>query len=524
MEAATKRCTLKRAYDDRRKKDMFKKKHGYFTNFLTSYFYLVHPFSHLLELFTCVIQLYCLAVMVNACCVPECKSGYRSNKTAKPVALFKFPKDDVIRQKWIKAIPRKNWSITSNHRVCALHFSEVDFIFNSTDHRSGRKQARNSAKLKRLRIKSTAIPHIFPSLPHYLSSNVSTSRPTSSSTSEARLMKQNIEISNQVNQQLERERVENFSEFKVKIKRETLPSGFVSVEENNSMFFHYIELSNQLLDAPKLLGSVIITDKLEIQMFVSSASIPSSTYNHLLSSSSRANSLKTTTELSNLLSFCKSACDRASDFNGNTCISLVVSLLNHYLSECTAGEQCDENKALVKFIVEQLKLYQTPKLGRRYSAEMFTTAFLWQLTSTALYKKLRELLILPSVSRLRQISGSISVQTGKLDLTYLKERTSHLLPIERKVVLIVDEVYTAQRIEYCNGQFIGLTKDGTPSKTVLTFMVQSIYSKYRDVVCLVPISKLDSGLLREWFCKLMEGLKDFFLVLAVSADNHVCNR
>ena len=146
------------------------------------------------------------------------------------------------------------------------------------------------------------------------------------------------------------------------------------------------------------------------------------------------------------------------------------------------------------------------------------------MTSTALYKKLRELLILPSVSRLRQISGSISVQTGKLGLTYLKERTSHLLPIERKVVLIVDEVYTAQRIEYCNGQFIGLTKDGTPSKTVLTFMVQSIYSKYRDVVCLVPISKLDSGLLREWFCKVMEGLKDVFLVLAVSAGNHVCNR
>ena len=106
----------------------------------------------------------------------------------------------------------------------------------------------------------------------------------------------------------------------------------------------------------------------------------------------------------------------------------------------------------------------------------------------------------------------------------MTERTSHLLPIERKVVLIVDEVYTAQRIEYCNGQFIGLTKDGTLSKTVLTFMVQSIHSKYRDVVFLVPISKLDSGLLREWFCKVMEGLKDFFLVLAVSADNHVCNR
>ena len=91
-------------------------------------------------------------------------------------------------------------------------------------------------------------------------------------------------------------------------------------------------------------------------------------------------------------------------------------------------------------------------------------------------------------------------------------------------MLIIDEVYTAQRIEYCNGQFIGLTKDGVASKTVLTFMVQSIYGKYKDVVCLIPINKLDTALLREWFFKVMEGINDCFQVLAVSADNHVCNQ
>ena len=61
-------------------------------------------------------------------------------------------------------------------------------------------------------------------------------------------------------------------------------------------------------------------------------------------------------------------------------------------------------------------------------------------------------------------------------------------------------------------------------KAVLTFMVQSIYGKYKDVVCLIPINKLNTALLREWFFKVMKGINDCFQVLAVSADNHVCNR
>ena len=173
-------------------------------------------------------------------------------------------------------------------------------------------------------------------------------------------------------------------------------------------------------------------------------------------------------------------------------------------------------------MVEQLKLYQTPKLGRRYPVELITTAFLWQRTSTALYKKLHQLFILRSVSRLRQISSCISVETRKLDLAFLKQTIFYLPQIERIVVLII--VYTVQQIEYCNGQFLGLTKDVVASKTVLTFIVQSIYGKYKDVACLIPINKLDTALLCECFFKVMEGINDCFQVFAVSADNHVCNR
>ena len=75
---------------------------------------------------------------------------------------------------------------------------------------------------------------------------------------------------------------------------------------------------------------------------------------------------------------------------------------------------------------------------------------------------------------------------------------------------MIDEVYTAHRVEYCNGAFVGLSENGNPAKTVLTFMIQSAHGKYKDVVCVVPINKLDTGLLRVWLDKVMNALNDFF--------------
>ena len=49
-------------------------------------------------------------------------------------------------------------------------------------------------------------------------------------------------------------------------------------------------------------------------------------------------------------------------------------------------------------------------------------------------------------------------------------------------------------------------------------------SRWIDVVCLVPMHKLDLAQLRYWFATVMKSLKDIFFILAVSVDNHICNR
>ena len=101
-------------------------------------------------------------------------------------------------------------------------------------------------------------------------------------------MNKNSKLKKQADLLFDSEEVANLSEFKEKINQESLPSGYVSVTEDSNVSFYYIKKpTSNVLDAPLLLGTAIVTDKLEIQMFVSSTSIPTSSYHHLLQSSTR---------------------------------------------------------------------------------------------------------------------------------------------------------------------------------------------------------------------------------------------
>ena len=148
------------------------------------------------------------------------------------------------------------------------------------------------------------------------------------------------------------------------------------------------------------------------------------------------------------------------------------------------------------------------------------TTFLWQLNSTTLYKKLQEMFILLSLCWLKSLS-SRSIETGQLDLDYLRERTVDLSDEEKVVTLIIDKEYTAQRFEYSNGLFVGLTDNGTPPETVLAFMVQSTHGKYKDIAHLI---QHNTKILQKWFEKVMVTLNEILFVVAISVDNHICNR
>ena len=68
--------------------------------------------------------------MVNKCCIPGCKSNYKSMKTNVPftaITVFYFPKSDVLRKEWIRRILR-DLTITKTTVICVKHFEEDDII------------------------------------------------------------------------------------------------------------------------------------------------------------------------------------------------------------------------------------------------------------------------------------------------------------------------------------------------------------------------------------------------------------
>ena len=435
--------------------------------------------------------------------------------------MFKFPKDSALREKWIAAIPRKDWKLSEHHRVCAKHFSSNDFHSVSTDKRVKRQASGKTQQLQRLRLKPGVIPHIFPGLPKYLSTAPIPYR-GESSTMAGRLENENKKIEEENSLFLMKDEIKDFCALKNELTQLTLPSGCNTVVEEKKISFYFVENDvepDTTATAPKLLASVVVFENLTVAAFSSSMNIPKKSYQHLLQN----NCVKTFSGLRNLLAHCKSLSDESTS-SSMSYIDMAVSALQSFILVQTKNGDTIANVALLTFIIEQLQLYFKPKEGRRYSATLITMAFLWQLTTTSLYKKLRNIFILPSLSLLRSYCSGLSVQSGHLDVSYLKQRLNDLTDQQRTVTLLIDEVYTAKRIEYNNGAFVGITEEGTVAKTVLTFMIQSSCSKYRDVVCLIPVDKLDTNLLHFWFNKVMSALNDLVFVVVVSVDNHVCNR
>jgi len=214
-------------------------------------------------------------------------------------------------------------------------------------------------------------------------------------------------------------------------------------------------------------------------------------------------------------SWIESPNSRSIDFILRMSVQLLKTSLDRF------SDDSDEHRR-ISFIIEQLKLLSLSKFSRVYSPMLLIMSYMIYAFSPAAYAALQEqnILCLPSTTTLKKVTRRLNSGTGLDNCSYLKMRISKLNQYERTVLLIIDEIYIAKRVEYTSGEMQGLTPDGSVASTLLCFMVKSLASKYKDLVAMYPIAKLTASKQYECYLEVAALLKSVsFNVVAISVDN-----
>ena len=108
-------------------------------------------------------------------------------------------------------------------------------------------------------------------------------------------------------------------------------------------------------------------------------------------------------------------------------------------------------------------------------------------------------------------------------VAYLTARIKKISEKERLVSILMDEVYSHQRVQYINGQFYG-AEGGETTKTMLCVMIKSVLGKYRDIIAMTPISSINADKLSSIWTDVVGKIEKIGFDPAVTmTDGHSSN-
>ena len=285
--------------------------------------------------------------MPSTCCVPKCKSGYRSD-SSKNIKLFKVPVDETQCELWLRSIPCE-WDpdidiSSARIYVCEKHFNDNDFQTDRTDRHSTRKKVKGK-QLKRKRLKKDVVPSKWPGIPSYLSKEPFVPRPTSTTSSTLR-----------AEAQTERDKIKygftTIEELKNKFDRSILPPSIVDIWKEHEVNFIAFTTVNE----PTIKYSLKILHSLDYEVWLEGNKVNlSGSVNDKISKMPKR--LTSIIEIKEILDYLEDA-PLSSD---EDIISSIIRKLKQ--------PRFEDNK-VIAFIVEQLSLlYKSPR-QRRYSPSM----------------------------------------------------------------------------------------------------------------------------------------------------------
>jgi THAP domain/Transposase protein len=472
--------------------------------------------------------------MTKTCCVPGCKSNYKStlNAGGQPVSTFSIPKDDILRGKWLKAIPRDNWSPSQYSVVCCLHFPETDIVKEDIFLLPDGTLQKIPTKT---RLRPEAVPSIFPNLPQYLSKKVSLPR---KSPDERRI--EIISREDHLNEVFEKsDLIKNFQDLITNYNSNINISDSWTVKivtdiENASSKIYFYNLS--LTKEPISIANQISVDQnMVIKIFLNETELTCSDLSWILPFNLK---LTRWSELENLLIRYKDPSSSVDESfkclieKGLCCLNKACSKITpEILEECSEDHRTDLNN--IHILINQMKLLILKK--KRYSSDTVIMSFMLYTVSPCAYDLMRNYLILPTKRYLQYLSSGFDVapnmhpnttDSDKSASNYLNYVSDSLKPHEKIVVLLIDEIYVSKRLDYRGKNIVGAaSNDNTLATTILAFMICSAFGNFCEIVKLLPVHNIKGSEMTPVTKNVITLVqKCGFIVLDVITDNHRINR
>ncbi|KAG1651616.1 THAP domain-containing protein 1 [Nymphon striatum] len=466
--------------------------------------------------------------MVYKCAAFGCRSGYKGETADRILSFHKFPlKDPELIQRWLRRLQRKNFVPTENSRLCSLHFDDSSFVLQTTDKNKKRAGARDFSQLSKryvfkikylLRLVINAVPSIFPNCPSYMKSEFTNECSASrgkSATTEGRQDRMNSQLQENIQNFWSEDSIKSIEDVYQKLEAQSgyIPIGFTWILQSEKLLILSIVWNDGV---PRIVGSITLCSSLSISITVNGGIVAPQKFKHITSKEK----LENFDTLRNLMAAVKNWIV-ISETDCSELLDKAKDSLEKYMDKCEGIEkqkQCG-------FLREQIGLLESSKKSRRYSPDCLISSYLLYAASPNAYEEFRKqnLLCLPSSRTLRSLTSIIKANESK----YLKSRFSNLNSYERHVILMIDEIYTASRVEYSSseGKIIGLTTDNNVAGTILTFMISSIAGQYRDVVSFYPINGINAKKLHVSCLEVLKYLDEIgYNVTVLCVDNHPVNR
>lgn len=451
--------------------------------------------------------------MPRSCSVVGCRSNYKTE--SEHVSTFNLPVDEKLKETWLRKIPNDVRNL-KRPQVCMKHFQEKDIIWYDKCIVKGELK-----EFKRIRPKLApdAIPIIFQNVPKYLSQKPSTV--VRLADVEGLQMESAIKASLESAKTFEMSRkistLEDILQFYN--SSNALGNGWILMQENNQLFLCLMCFLNK---NPSLLGSIVIEEDLTYTIYIDNCPVSLSKVPKSLQILNNKNIFE------ELLKFVELRIKNKEDRKKDKIDDVIKDLTKISDSECEArGEVC----VPLLFLIEQLHLYQSTPQNRRYVGNTLIFACSLFIQSSASYMSIykSKVLFLPHPRNIKKLIGKLSLTGSDLteSIDYLKSKIIVLKEHELIVNLHIDEIYIKAELNFKGGHILG-SSSNDPSKvakTALVFMISSLCSNYKDVVCIIPISTLVAEQLK--LC-IMDVLREVeavgFHIISIISDNNAVNR